>query len=249
MSPRSEDIPSEQSTGSITENDKAPEETDHVVPPEHPKTKLEDKPIGGNNANNNNNDALQRWQLRVHGAAVFIAFLAFLAAAYYARIAYKQWAVMNQTYGEIQKQTVSAKESADAAKSAADTAKAVIDLSRTDQRAWVGTVDNVPAAFKDASNNPVYIKEGVPVKLGVIIANSGKSPALNVKTNIRPNILPAHVRFYPDYGGTPESFSSSTLQPQARATLFTTPSQPLTASDIDAIKSGKWVLYVFGKIT
>jgi hypothetical protein len=123
-----------------------------------------------------------------------------------------------------------------------------IEIARRDQRAWVGTIEVIPA-WRDASNNPIYIKEGSPARFGVTIINSGKSPALKVRCKTKFTTLAADVKFSPNY----EKFqrqSIGVIQPQGRFILPTAPSLgPITAADIDIFKNSKGILYLFGEIT
>jgi hypothetical protein len=125
---------------------------------------------------------------------------------------------------------------------------ASMEAARNDQRAWVGAVQVMPATLMDAVNNPAYLKEGSPSKFGVVIMNSGKSPALHTKTLTGYRILPAEVKFLPEYGETLTSQATTVLQPQMRHWLFTPPTEPVPASDIDSLRTVRESLYVYGKI-
>jgi hypothetical protein len=106
----------------------------------------------------------------------------------------------------------------------------------------------MPATSKDAANKSVYLKEGSPIILGTIITNSGKSPALKVRTLINARDLPSGVKFSPDYGKYPNP-AITVIQPNMQLSLSTNPMPSLTASDIDIFRSGKRIVYLFGKIT
>lgn len=116
----------------------------------------------------------QGWSLLVQGVLCVATIGAFLAAAYYACYAKKQWKTMNDTYGEIKTQTTAAQRAAEAASRSADAAKTSVDNSdrnfRIQERPYV-VVKNV--------------KFDTPLKAGsmgiaVIVDNSGHTPALKV---------------------------------------------------------------------
>ena len=193
---------------------------------------------------------LERWKL-------FVEVLTLLAVISYAGIAYYQWGAMREAAQaaidavEIAKNTVKInKEAMEANLNQSKSAlQATIDIARQDQRAWIGTIAILPE-FKDATNNPIYIKEGFPAKFEVVLTNSGKSPALKVRSQVRFITRPSEIKFSPDYGKSLHPESVSVIQPQEKSNLPAPPApKPFAALDIDAYKSRKWILYLFGKIT
>jgi hypothetical protein len=188
---------------------------------------------------------LTDWIVALATAAIFVTSLL-------------QWRAISGQWGEMQsgsKQTDrlikeanrianSMEKTSEESKRALD---ATIGMARRDQRAWVGPIEVVPA-WREPTNKPIYIKDGFPAKFEVVITNSGKSPARKVRTWIQFDTIPADRKFSPNYG-LPQKQSVSVIQPQQRFTLPTSSLQPVNASDIDTIKNGKAILYLFGKIT
>lgn len=192
-----------------------------------------------------------------------VEILTLLAVMFYASIAYYQWGAMREA-------TDAAKKSAEAAVSAVQVAKetlkinkegteanlkqsqsalqASIEMARRDQRAWIGPMEVTPA-WKDATNNPIFIKEGAPAVFSVVVGNSGKSPALKVRSRIKFVLLLANRAFAPNYEKL-QSQSVVVMQPQEKFIMRTAPSpRAITASDINIIRNGEAILYLFGDIT
>lgn len=137
-----------------------------------------------------------------------------------------------------------AKESLEQSKRALD---ASIDIARKDQRAWVGQIEILPA-WRDEANNPLYIKEGSKLWADVIILNSGKSPALNVKSRMRIMAFPANHDFVPDYRDL-RGNSIGVLQPQMKLIAKSLPSyRSVNDSDITSLKNRTMILYLYGEI-
>ena len=198
------------------------------------------------------------------------------ATAIYTNYAGKQWKVMSETLNEMKISGTTSKNQVDSMitetnriassmesantqnkKSVEDSLaqservlNANIKTAELDQRAWVGVIMAKPPTLKDISNKPVYIKEGLPPAIGVVLKNSGKSPALKVKTFIRLKTFPANIKFLPDYSEIPKQ-SLAVIQPQETLTVAIQPSHSLIviASHINTIKSGESVAYLFGIIT
>ena len=123
-----------------------------------------------------------------------------------------------------------------------------IEMSRNDQRAWVGPRDEptVPE-----------IKEGSTLKGSVVFVNSGKSPAKNCTWIYRYQIIPAGEPLEPSYpwealGGDAKEQSSrgtvANLEPGAtmRLSVF---SSPLLKTSAEGIGSHTSILYLFGRVT
>ena len=114
--------------------------------------------------------------------------------------------------------------------------KAVRQQMRQDQRAWIGAVKAMPFS----------LKEDTPVRLGVVILNSGKSPALDVRGRLGALPLPKDKKFAAKYV---EPFQhSGVLQPNMQITEW---SGPLTVNKplLDALKRGDQILYFYGEAT
>ncbi len=290
MASTSENEPSEEEKKSIRTDQPPNKEANQVTPSKIPETEPGCKPVDNYYTKGDKNNRLQWWQLWVQ-IGLFVATTgAFIAAAYYAHIAEKQWKTMDDTFKEIKKQTGSAEKSAGAAESAAKTAEntfklnkdnllteikkqtkamqdssiyirdtmkqsgkaldASIDIARTDQRAWIGTITVSPAQLKDTDNKPIYLKEGSPATFGVEIINSGKSPALNVTSTIAVSIRRNNVKFSDPHLTPWGVVSMRVIQPQGHDMLPTRPlTPPPTNSVIESIKSGENILYLFGVIT
>jgi hypothetical protein len=188
----------------------------------------------------------QKRKYRLEWWKFCVEILTLLAITAYAVIAYHQWGAMKDAADATKK---SADATTKAVQIAENTLKANIEISRRDQRAWVGVIAVEPPVLKDPNNNPVYVKEGLPAKFGVVISNFGKSPALKVKPAINAYLLAADAKLSPGYG-IGERRSIGVIQPQARGTLPTNPTPTIfNASHINDMKSGKLILYLFGMIT
>jgi hypothetical protein len=131
-------------------------------------------------------------------------------------------------------------------RAAHDSLQATIDNSRLDQRAWVGVT-----GFDMAQ--PVAI--GSILGAQVAIANSGKTPALHVRTHIVTRFLDKATEFVPDNHVTGE-FSEIVIQPGAKVTLpsklspgkYENPAK-LRQDDLTLMASGEYVFWVGGVIT
>jgi hypothetical protein len=167
----------------------------------------------------------------------------------------EQYSLMEQTAKENSEQTdkliAEAKSIASAAKENLEQSKQAIDasieISRRDQRAWVGITEIIPP-WRDPANNPLYIKEGSNFGASVTIINSGKTPALNIRSKIRLMAFPRNHKFAPDYGNV-QGQSVGVLQPQGKFKATSLPSyQPVNASDITSLKNSAMILYLYGEI-
>jgi hypothetical protein len=140
------------------------------------------------------------------------------------------------------------KKAANAADSAARTAAQSLQL---DQRAWVGPNEITHPQFI-VERVPVFVKVGRKTTLGVVIINSGKSPALAVESKTNIKAMPASETFFADYppAETKAMDSLYVLQPGMRMELDSLPTGvPVSAEHVDGFKSGAWILYFYGEIT
>ena len=250
------DKPSQERKTPAEKSDITKQESKPQTPPmpSIPETQPQCKNPQKENTDHENGNRLQRFHLKVQIGLLIATTLAFIAAAIYAEIAYKQWCTMNATFKEIEKQTAASKTSAEAAVNAVqvakDTLKTNIEMARQDQRAWIGATEIIAPKLRAANNKPIYIKEESPIQFAAWILNSGKSPALEVKHSVNFIIIPTGKSFVADYGPINKQKGSLTvLQPQMGLKIETVPSAPIPATVVDAIKNGQVILYFFGKIT
>jgi hypothetical protein len=115
---------------------------------------------------------------------------------------------------------------------------ASLETARTDQRAWVGVVKLNSFNFKTGPN---YF---IPFD----IVNSGKTPALNVRTKATLKTLEKGTQFIPTYQPPTTVPSLSVVQPQMHMELTTLPID-ISASQFANIKNGRGILYAYGDIT
>jgi len=111
---------------------------------------------------------------------------------------------------------------------------------RDEQRAWVGALNAAD----------VVIKEGEVPSFRVLVTNSGKTPALHLRSVVtaksRPKGQTAPLVYPPLTKG--QLISDFVLQPNAQYSLISPPSAPLTKLQADLITSGDMILWIFGKI-
>jgi hypothetical protein len=115
--------------------------------------------------------------------------------------------------------------------------QATVDNFHSDQRAWVGQIDSSVSE----------VKEGAPITFRVTIGNSGKTPALKVRTKISSAHGPKTTKFVPQYSepNTSALQALGVLQPGGKGTMEQT-TAPLT--DISKFRSGAYLYYVFGRV-
>lgn len=186
---------------------------------------------------------LTDWIMAIATVAIF--FMGFL-----------QWWAITGQWGEMQsasKQTDrminEANRIANSMEKTLEQSKKALDASiemwRQDQRAWVGIVKATAPAFKEDSRR-VHIKEGEKIAFGVVITNSGKTPARKFRAIAGHRVLPSKAPFVPDYPKTMEFQSSAIIQPGMRRIVYFTRQETLTKEIIDAIKSKQAILYAYG---
>jgi len=123
---------------------------------------------------------------------------------------------------------------------------ASIEVTRTDQRAWVGVIETEPPTETVAGEN-VYIKAGSHSIFRAVIANSGRTPALSVTTSTGDAGILSGVPFVPRYDYRGE-YGIPVIQPAAKFWILTSGDHAFTAKEIDAVKSGTFKVYFFGMI-
>jgi hypothetical protein len=122
---------------------------------------------------------------------------------------------------------------------------ASIAASRLDQRAWLGPAEALPPEFIEGQKR-IYMKEGESASYGFIIANTGKTPAINVRQSTSYLSLPASTKFAPRYpGGTT---NTGVIQPNARVWAKAPNTGTVFKPVINGVTTGTWKFYVFGEI-
>ena len=117
--------------------------------------------------------------------------------------------------------------------------KATVDQFHLEQRAWVG-----PLSASDFNFTP-----GQPISYRIVFQNSGKTPALHERHQIMCRSFPkaGPVDFtYPKPTGI---ISTTTIQPGMTFENMTFSEVILSQRQVDAIRSGAAVPYLYGKIT
>lgn len=204
--------------------------------------------------------ALHNKALVLTGVIVAVGTLVYTGAAVFQyclmqQTAKEQYNLMKQTAKENSDQTdkiiAEAKSIATAARDSLEQSKraldASIEVSRSDQRAWVGMTEVAPE-WRDADGKPLFIKEGAHYHVGVTIVNSGRTPALKVRSKMRLWSFPANNKFVPDYGNVTAQ-SVGVLPPQGKFIITSLPSlKIINTSDIASLKNGSQILYLYGQI-
>lgn len=117
----------------------------------------------------------------------------------------------------------------------------MIELSRLDQRAWLGVV----------SGTELSIQENNPVMFQFVVTNSGKSPAL-ASTKIMAKSFRGS-EFVPEYPPSPEDLPHyggvGLVMPGMQIPLTTQRTNPVTREAIEELRTGHMVLYIYGEIT
>jgi len=115
---------------------------------------------------------------------------------------------------------------------------------RDDQRAWLVAVDVSPPNPPVAENNqPVF---------SITLANTGKTPAKKVQPMNAAWPLPKGQSFVPIYMPAPANVIPSVgiISPGMRPILKTNPTfQKLSQTEVDMIKGGFTIWYIYGQIT
>lgn len=119
------------------------------------------------------------------------------------------------------------------------------ESSNLDQRAWVG-----PTSFIRPADGSKYFKEGSQPSFGVVITNTGKTPALKINVMMQRHTFPKDTPFKDTYNDTGGPSSTSVLFPGQTFNLTTMPEpNPLTARQVEMVTTGEFTLYVYGIIT
>jgi hypothetical protein len=115
------------------------------------------------------------------------------------------------------------------------------DAFRDDQRAWVGPI----------SITAPEVKAGSPIPtIGIVIKNSGKTPALRFASNITMRVFRKNEPFRPIFTSPTGPPSIDVVQPNMGMLLNTGAAKtPLTDTDITAFHNREFFIYFFGKLT
>jgi hypothetical protein len=131
------------------------------------------------------------------------------------------------------------------AKNSAASIKATQDAMRLDQRAWLGVKDTTLKSFK----------VGAPIEAQVLILNSGKTPALQIREGVRGG------SFVP-VGSDSEMIRHEILKEETQINLHPAPTIPPSGSDYltsftnadlnqpqyDDVMSGSRSVYIVGRV-
>ena len=179
-----------------------------------------------------NRECRERWKLGLEAATLLVIVCYTIIAGYQGcqmRIA-----------------TVATKKSADAATRAAAAAvrsnEITVQANRDDQRAWVGPIGTIKPSKEALSRG------GDGFVFGARLTNSGKSPAMKVKTLTNWRYLAKEAKFEPTYPIATDSRPGiGFLFPGALATASTRPFD-IPRQNSDVLITGNMILYIFGKI-
>jgi hypothetical protein len=139
-------------------------------------------------------------------------------------------------------------------KQSRDSLDASIEASRLDQRAWVGP-KMVVSGLKPFDSNPVpNLVIGQKILLGVILINSGKTPALHFTGWTDIGILPTTANFSPKYRPEREAWKRQrgvvAMMPGGTLAMMAPESDEIVSQAmIDNLKAERMTLYLFGSYT
>jgi hypothetical protein len=178
--------------------------------------------------------------------SLLVSSLTLFSVLIYSVLVYFQWREMIAATGATQDAVHEARLNRQQAQKSLD---AAIDQFHLDQRAWVGLVEGSPARFKDG-NASVYVKEGENTQFFFLVGNSGKTPALKTTFKITAAVLASDAPFVAKYEKPVSAPTVGVVQPGVKFPLNTLPSRGIaTKEHIDALKSGKWIYYIYGIIS
>ena len=143
---------------------------------------------------------------------------------------------------------LSAKAANSAAKTAVEALNTSISIARSDQRAWIGVVKFSSSTQNGASQSP-YVVADRDITFVAQIINSGKSPAKLIKSGAAFQLQPATSNFDPVFVVRGDPIQSKfVIQPNAMHYLQT-PVTRFSAVQVNAIRNGSMVFYVYGEVT
>jgi hypothetical protein len=109
---------------------------------------------------------------------------------------------------------------------------------RVDRRAWVGAVRALQPT----------ITTGQGATMGAVLTNSGSTPALEMYTQVAMRTVPRGREPDFDLPTLPGRGTRIVLQPGMDLTIPVTATAPLTEQEIDVLRSGEAVIYMYGTI-
>jgi hypothetical protein len=117
----------------------------------------------------------------------------------------------------------------------------LIGRDRLDLRAWVVPIKVIV---------PPEVKEGAPLVFGVQVVNSGKTPALNMKTLVVAEVWPREWSFVPTYKGIPVSSPEQSIGTLLPAFPVTAPMGPalLRKGELGRLRNKVTILYLYGEV-
>lgn len=124
------------------------------------------------------------------------------------------------------------------ADSSKNSIKATQDALQLDERAWVGP----------KSTDIVSFQAGQPPSIVVAWGNTGKTPAKNVITGWAMKAQPSTVPFTYALTPRPVDVARTTVMPGQNLLLGFSNTNPLQAIEIESIKNGSMVLYIYASI-
>lgn len=198
----------------------------------------------------------QRWKQTTLSNQLMVITTAIVAfgTLFYTLVAVFQWQLMKasgeQTAVQIKKIITEANNIAESSKFALKQSEValntIVNNFHHEQRAWVGPTLVLPPEYKNQEGEMVYVKEGESIKCGLVLKNTGKTPAKNVEYSIVVQSLKNKE--------TPvikESFGSkdiALLQPEMTISISYPPITGISKENIENIKSCIDKLYIYGII-
>jgi hypothetical protein len=189
----------------------------------------------------------QRRMFGVQLAVAIFTFLAFLAAAIYAGIAWDQKATMDRTYTEIQKQTRAAQDSASAAGNAVISARDALALNREnfrkDERPYIALILTgaagagvIPETGEHAGHLIIEFK----------LTNYGKSPGIEIGNDARiaiGSVSAKRIRLHPL-----TDLRTAIVPPTEKPSIYAYSDEPVSSEAMNEIRAGKLLAIVYGHI-
>ncbi len=153
------------------------------------------------------------------------------------------WAAIDNMNWMARTMDGSLKESQVARGTSEKQSKAALDASilvaRTDQRCWIGL-----------QGIHYTIDAGKVIESTIVFTNTGKTPAVNLRT--RATMKPVPVGDAPDFQHIYSIVPQNHSPVAPNASIFTNPKDhsniPLAQDEVDAIKQGAAVVYIYGRI-
>lgn len=196
----------------------------------------------------------QRWKQTTLSNKLMVITTAIVAfwTFFYTIVAVLQWQLMErsgeQTAFQIEKLITEANKIAESSravsKQSENTLNTVIGNFRLEQRAWVGPILVKPPEYKNQDGKLVYVKEGEPIKCGLVIKNSGNTPAKRVEYSIVVQTLKC-----PEEPTIKESTGKkdiTLLQPNMTISTSYPPITGVSKMDIEKLEKEIDRLYMYG---